>query len=204
VVFALGVFDIVFFATGLGSGHPAAAKSAKPTVAARRHAVHKPRPAPTASRTAGPAAVVLTPVGAEAFGPSGYGSGDNANLASLAIDDSTGTGWKTAWYRSAHFGNLQDGTGLMIDMGRRVTISSVTVLLGATPGADVELLTGKAPVVADLHLDATADDAGGQTLLRLARPLHAQYLLIWFTLLPRDSAGTFQASIYNVTVDGSR
>jgi hypothetical protein len=198
----VAVIDLLFFHVGLGSG--AAAKPAKPGVTARRHVTGKPRPAPTATHAAAPPPVVLIPVSAEAFGPTGPASGDNASAAALAIDDSTATAWNTAWYKTAHFGNLQDGTGLMIDMGRRVRISNVQVLLGASPGADVELLTGKAPALADLHVDAIADDAGGQTDLRLARPLRAQYLLIWFTLLPPDSSGTFQASIYNVTVEGPR
>lgn len=52
----------------------------------------------------------VTPASAQAFGPTGYGSGDNSRVAALAIDDSSATAWQTSWYRSAHFGNLQDGT----------------------------------------------------------------------------------------------
>jgi hypothetical protein len=36
----------------------------------------------------------------------------------------------------------------------------------------------------------------------LARHHRARYLLIWFTLLPSDSAGTFRASIYDVSLKG--
>jgi hypothetical protein len=32
--------------------------------------------------------------------------------------------------------------------------------------------------------------------------VRARYVLIWFTLLPPDSAGTFQAVVYNVTISG--
>jgi hypothetical protein len=37
-----------------------------------------------------------------------------------------------------------------------------------------------------------------------AQPAHGRYLLIWFTVLPPDSFGTFQASVYNVRVEGRR
>ena len=40
--------------------------------------------------------------------------------------------------------------------------------------------------------------------LRLSRPKRARYLLIWFTLLPPDSAGTFQVSVYNLVIMGTR
>jgi hypothetical protein len=202
------VIDLVFFHIGTGSGKPAAGSSGqRPAVTAHRRAGgHRPRPTPSATSTPGPAPVPLTPASAEAFGPTGPGSGDNASQASLAIDDSTATAWKTAWYRSAKFGNLQDGTGLLIDMGAADRISRVQVLLGATPGADVQLFTGNVPIKADMRLSATVDDASGDLPLSLNPARRARYLLIWFTLLPPNSnpAGTFQASVYNVTVDGTR
>ena len=37
---------------------------------------------------------------------------------------------------------------------------------------------------------------------RNTSPAQARYLLIWFTKLPPDSAGTYQASIYDITVRG--
>jgi len=38
--------------------------------------------------------------------------------------------------------------------------------------------------------------------LRLARPAHGRYVLIWFTRLPRNPGGTFQARVYNVRLTG--
>jgi hypothetical protein len=49
---------------------------------------------------------------------------------------------------------------------------------------------------------ASAANAGGTVRLRLARPVHARYLLIWFTSLPPDPAGTYQAKVYNVRLRG--
>ncbi len=49
---------------------------------------------------------------------------------------------------------------------------------------------------------AVATGAGGTVKLSLATPVHARYLLIWFTILPQDTSGTYQASVYAITVKG--
>ena len=82
----------------------------------------------------------LPPRNASAFDP--YGQGDNDQLAPLAIDRSLTTAWQTDWYASPTFGNLQPGTGLMLDMGRVVTITGAQILLAAPRGADFQLRAG--------------------------------------------------------------
>ena len=145
---------------------------------------------------------MLAPVSAAAFGPAGLGSGDNPRSASRAIDANTATAWTTDWYRTAQFGGLQADTGLRIDMGRPVTITSVRIVLGSARGADLQVLTGKASALTNRRPQASARDASGTVRLGLSRPHRARYLLIWFTLLPRASAGTFQASLYDVRLKG--
>ena len=49
---------------------------------------------------------------------------------------------------------------------------------------------------------ATATDAGGVVHLQLAAPAQGQYLLIWFTKLPPDSSGTFEAFVSGVSLKG--
>ena len=94
-------------------------------------------------------------------------------------------------------------TGLLIDMGHAVRITGVRVLLGSTRGANLAVRTEKAPSPATDESQATASDAGGAVRLRLSRPKRARYLLIWFTLLPPDQAGTFQVSVYNIALTGT-
>ena len=142
----------------------------------------------------------LTPASVAAFGPRG---GDDPQNAALAVRGNPATPWRTDWYTSPSFGNLYAGTGLLLDMGRTVTISSVRLSLGV-PGADLQLRAGGTPVLADLHTVATSTGAGGTVELSLTSPAHARYLLIWFTKLPPDNAGTYQASIYRITVRGQR
>ncbi len=155
------------------------------------------------SASPSPSPRVLIPVSASAFGPAGSGSGDNPQTAAMAIDASTATAWQTDWYRSAEFGNLKTWSGLLIDMGHAVRITSVRILLGSTPGADLAVRTEKVPSPATDQNQASASNAGGVVRLDLARPKRARYLLIWFTVLPPDPAGTFQVSVYNVSVRGT-
>ena len=140
---------------------------------------------------------------AASFDP--YGSGQNNRLARLAIDGNPATAWHTEWYASAKFGNLKPGTGLLIDMGRAVTITSARITLGRATGAKFEMRVGtSATSLADLRPVARVTGAGGQVHLRLAKPAHGRYVLIWFTRLPPDSSGTYEVSVYDVRLQGVR
>jgi hypothetical protein len=178
--------------------HHARQGGASPAPAAS-HAAAAPSTAPAPS--APPAAPVrtLTPVSATAFGP---GGGDNPQRAHLAIDGNRGSGWHSDWYTSARFGNLYPGTGLLLNMGRAVTITRVQVNLGRVSGAAFQVRVGTRPAMAQLRPVARAGNAGGVVRLRLGRPAHGRYVLLWFTRLPVDSAGTFQAGVYNVRLAG--
>ena len=145
---------------------------------------------------------VLTPVKAAAFGPGGTKVGDNPQHAAEVIDGSHATAWRSDWYTTAAFGNLKPGTGLLLDMGRRVTITSAQIVLGGIRGADVQLRAGNVPVLADLREVASAAGAGGTVRMWPHAAVRAKYVLIWFTRLPPDAAGTFQAGVYDVHLHG--
>jgi cytoskeletal protein RodZ len=161
-----------------------------------------PVPAAPVPAAADPAA--LTPAGVMAFGPRGTADGDNPQLAPLAVDGNPATAWITGGYASPRFANAQPGTGLLVDMGQVVTITSAEVTLGSAPGADFQMRAGNTPSLAQLPPVAVATNASGVMAVRFAAPVHARYVLIWFTKLPPAASGVFQASVYNVTVQGSR
>jgi len=159
----------------------------------------------TATTPAAPAAVpvrALAPVTATAFGVFGPGQSDNPRAASRAIDGRSATAWRTDWYTTARLGNLYPGTGLLLDMGHPVTVTSARISLGHARGARLQLRVGARPVLAALRPVAHAAHAGGVVHLQLARPAHGRYVLIWFTRLPRKPGGAFQASVYNVRLRG--
>jgi len=200
---ALAVAEIAVFHSSLGTSSSRTSHATAVGAATHRHAqAAAPTPAPTKSRAPARAARVLTPVSVSAFGPTGAGSGDDPQTASMTIDASTATAWSTDWYRTAQFGGLQAGTGLLIDMGHPVTITSARIILGSARGTDFQVRTGKVPALARMRPQASASDASGTVHLSVARPHRARYLLIWFTQLPPDSAGTFKASVYDVRLKG--
>jgi cytoskeletal protein RodZ len=174
---------------GQGTAGPAAAASPAPT------ASHGPAPATAPP----PAARALTPVSATAAGP---GGGDNPQLAYRAVDASHATAWRTDWYTTARFGNLYPGTGLRLDMGHRVTVTGVRISLGSAAGAALQIRVGAAHGLAQRPPAARAAGAAGVLRLRFSRPARGRYVLLWFTRLPADPAGTFQASVYNIKLTG--
>jgi len=87
-------------------------------------------------------------------------------------------------------------------MGRAVTITSVRINLGRVSGASFQLRAGAGPALTDLPPVARAANAGGVVRLRLTTPAHGRYVLVWFTRLPADPAGTFQAGVYNIRLEG--
>jgi cytoskeletal protein RodZ len=183
---------------GAAPGPSRAHRHVRPATALPR-ATHSATPSATPSA---PPVTTLTPASAAAFGPGGTAQGDNPQNAALALAGHPATPWHTSWYATATFANLRTGTGLLLDMGRPVTITSAQITLGSIPGADIELRAGNVPTLADLRTVARATNAGGVVQLRPAGPVPGRYLLIWFTLLPPDSSGTYQADISGVGLRG--
>ena len=84
-------------------------------------------------------------------------------------------------------------------MGKAVTVSRVTVRSG--PRAAPPCSCAGAALAA---LRPVASASGGGILVLAPRvPVHARYLLIWFTRLPPDGAGTYQATVNGISVTGS-
>jgi putative peptide zinc metalloprotease protein len=194
---------------------PAPAQAQEPARAqAPGQASALPRSASPARPAVRPArqVTVLTPVSASGFDPlSDQGSDpseENTALARYAIDGDPGTAWPTQYYLgSPFFGGLKTGSGLILDMGRQVRLSSVTVTFGPVPGADVAIEVGNddiaaAATLASFTTVATADGIGGTHVFRTARSSRGRYVLIWFTKLPPAGLDRFQAQIFNISIRG--
>ncbi|HEY7263185.1 MAG TPA: hypothetical protein VH589_17070 [Trebonia sp.] len=184
-----------------GSQTATAAPPATPTSQATASPVPTTAsPATTASPTA-PRVQTIVPVSAVAFGPNGTADGDDPQDAGRVLTGS-GTGWTTQWYATPNFGDLKPGTGLLLDMGRTVTITSVRLSLGSQPGAEVQLRLGTSPDSGSLRVVTTATATGQQLSLPLTAPASARYVLVWFTRLPPNGSGTYQVFLHSVTVQG--
>jgi hypothetical protein len=173
-----------------------------------------PSPRPTARRVH--RGVLLRPLSAHGFDPldtQGDPNDENDGLAGYAIDGDPATAWRSQYYLgNPVFGGLKTGSGLILDMGRRVRLRSVRVAFGNEPGAgsgaDVAIELGDsdtlaASTVGTFTTVGSADGVGGTHTFRTSSPARGRYLLIWFTRLPPVGPDRFQAEIYGITVRGS-
>jgi serine/threonine protein kinase len=155
--------------------------------------------------------VGLAPVSASGFHETSTGAG-------MAIDQSSRTAWDTQWYRgNPVFGGLRQGSGLMLDMGKTVTLSSVKVLFGPIPGADVQIMLGNTAspqvtgaTVSSFTTVGTATNVSSDHLFTVSSTASGRYLLIWFTKLPplagsvgkSQADSRYEAKIFNIIVRG--
>ena len=157
---------------------------------------------------------MLRPLSAHGFdalaSPGSDPSDENDALAAYAIDSDPNTAWHTQYYlRDPVFGGLKKGTGLILDMGSRVRLSSVTLSLGPASGADVAIEIGNDDTLAAVtlrtfHTTARANDIGWTYTFKTARQAEGRYVLIWFTKLPAVGPGRFEAQIFNIIIRGWR
>jgi eukaryotic-like serine/threonine-protein kinase len=154
------------------------------------------------SQTPGSAAAgaVIPIAAAEVFDPEGDGEPENDSKVPLAYDGDPSTAWSTLEYRgSPAFGNLKDGVGLRLDLGKSQSVAGVTIS-SIAPGATVEIRTADEPAdsldgfakAADATLEDTTD-------LTFAKPVTARFVLVWVTGLV-SSEGGFSADIAEVAV----
>jgi hypothetical protein len=166
---------------------------------------------PTTSASASAGGTVLTPVSDSTFNILGSDSEDSAQEAN-AIDGSASTFWGTDSYQNhANFGNLKAGTGLLIDMGKSVQLSSVDVSVGTICCTTAQIYLGNSAAMSKTALQnftLVGQKARGTGTLTypVSSKATGRYVLIWITgNLPPDpdQPGQYQGRIYNVVVRGS-
>jgi hypothetical protein len=152
---------------------------------------------------------LLTPVAAHGFDALNLADStdENTSQAAYAIDGNP-QGWSSQWYRTAKFGGYKTGSGLILDMGKPVRFSSVTVKFGSAVGADVQLKVGTSDTrsAANLYSMATvasATDIGGTYTFNVHSTVSGEYLVIWFTKLPPVGADKFMAQVFSVSIRGT-
>ena len=151
----------------------------------------------------------LTPVSATVYNPLGSSGDDDPADAPKAIDGSASTFWHTSYYLGHQFGNLKKGTGLVLDIGRPVRLSQVTIQFGASCCAHVVLEVGNSNTVSTATLSTftqvqSTSAAHGSTTFNVTKQATGRYVLIWITDLPplAGSPGQYETLIYNVTAHG--
>jgi cytoskeletal protein RodZ len=192
-------------ASAAAQASAAARASASASAAAQASASAAAKSSQEAAAKAEAGRVVSLPVAsATAFGPDGFADGDNPGNAKYAIARDAAQPWESQWYATPDFGMLKHGTGLLLDLGGKVTVTSVRLDLGQYGSTDLQIRVGNGTAPQDLKVAATASNVGGLVKLTLRHPAAARYVLLWFTQLPPDGAGHYQESVSNVVVSGHR
>jgi hypothetical protein len=162
---------------------------------------------PSSPSTAGSPSTgaVLQPVEGQSFNILGTGDEDPEH----AQDPISGTApaWQTQHYASAKFGGLKPGTGYLVDMGKSVKLSQVTVQFGSQCCADAAVYLGNSATKNKSALQnftkvAPAASVSDHHIYTINSNATGRYVLIWFTSLPPMN-GQFQAQIAHITVRGS-
>jgi hypothetical protein len=172
-----------------------------PPVVAR--AGHHPSPSASASAASLP---VSSAHGFDALNLSDSGN-ENDNQAANTLNGNA-EGWSSQAYFSAELGHLKAGTGLILDMGTVIKLSSITVRFGASPSADVQIKMGDSPTRSQDNVDsmatvASGTDVGGPHTFTAKGSTTGRYVVIWFTKMPLDSDGKYMAQIFNIVVRGT-
>ncbi|MGZ4650832.1 MAG: hypothetical protein ACXV3A_09895 [Kineosporiaceae bacterium] len=144
------------------------------------------------------------------------GSGSSRSASNIAplpasvssLDPSGGSGfrpagdrtWRTQTYQSADFGNLKSGVGLLLDLGARRAVRSVSFTVVGGPLA-VELRAGDHRGASESgYARVAADDgASGSTTFTVKDGGTHRYWLIWVTRLA-DQGGGYRAVIRDPAV----
>ena len=152
---------------------------------------------PTAGPSAGVGAVIdLTkaPVVVRDFDPAD-GTEQRGSVPN-AYDGDPSTAWTTDGYRTAAFGGLKTGVGLLLDLGRPTVVGAVKVGI-TVPGADVELRAAneRSPFADRYTVMARAEGAKQVATLTPSTATPARYWLVWLTRLPEGEDGRFREGV---------
>ena len=140
--------------------------------------------------TSGPVQLVAS----NAYDPEGDGQ-ENDGLVANATDGNVSTDWHTEHYRTAEFGNLKSGVGLVLDAGSPVRPSSITIE-SSMPGYIADIKAGES---SDGPFDTVSSpmEVGSRTTFQLSIDPARRYYLIWITKLPGDRR---RAAVNEVTI----
>jgi serine/threonine-protein kinase len=117
----------------------------------------------------------------DAYSSSGHPD-THADTAAYATDGSTSSSWTTQTYGDQNFGGLLTGLGLVLDAGRSVKLTSLTVQT-STPGFTAEIRTGSSPN-GPFSSDSSSKTVAGSSATFALNGASAQYYVVWITSLP--------------------
>jgi hypothetical protein len=143
--------------------------------------------------------------GATGFDPAPGNGEENSERAELAVDGDGSTAWNTETYYDP-FGpaGLKNGVGLLLDLGKPVDVSTVSVTVQGGP-TDLEWRVADrvGSGVDDFELVDEVSSADGRAVLRRpGEPVTARYVLVWLTSLPSVGGSNYRGEISEIVLRG--
>ena len=176
-----------------GGGAPAAPSGAQSSPSAST------APSPSATAGTSPARKPVEIAGVQALDPQGDDS-ENNDLAARAIDNDTGSAWRSERYDSAQFGGIKRGVGLAVDLGDPVDVSAVS-LTAPGSGGIVELRSADNPDYNGSNRVAQGRVGGsGKVVLTPGKAVRTRYLVVWFTRAPLQGNGEHRVIVAEIDV----
>jgi len=202
---AISTATLIMAAKITGSSPPAATTPPGQTVQSIGPTITQ-----TAPVTGQPVKVALTASNVRLVDPPrGNRAPQEVNDVGAAVDGDSSTAWTSQWYKSATFGSIKPGLGILIDLGQPTTVVNVQVDF-TVPGAGTEIYVG--------NTDPGATSAGDAQIMHTYRrigdeqvagstavlPIGAKtrYLLVFISSLPPQDghSGRFAIGINEITV----
>lgn len=158
-------------------------------------------PADTGSGTGDTAtSKIVTPEKVEDFDPEGDPPDEYPELVALVTDGKPDTSWHTSTY-DQQLGpqGLKDGVGVLLDLGRATTVTTVDVSFVESPtSAELYVLDRKPAGMAGLQPAARGTASGTSLTLTPDGDARGRYVIVWLTKLPRP--GGFRGGISEIVI----
>ncbi|MGW8377773.1 protein kinase family protein [Streptomyces sp. ODS28] len=129
--------------------------------------------------------------GAKDFDPQGDGA-ENPDSTGDAHDKDPSTYWLTNnYYGQPNFGNLKDGVGLILDLGKPRQVSQIKAnFMGKTSASFLAAPQSTTEMPTQLNAFTKVSSGSAETLtLKAKKPIKTQYVLLWLTKLPQSDTG---------------
>lgn len=148
--------------------------------------------------------------GVDDFDPFGEDLSENPEMTSLTTDGKANTSWITMWYTSPDLGGLKPGVGLLVDLGKVRTVSTVELSVGqGVTGVELYAAgrdTSQAPTQLDQmrRVSRETDASGANQQINVGSgSINTRWVLVWLTKLPPDDVeGHFRGRISEISVRG--
>ncbi|MFH9615343.1 protein kinase family protein [Streptomyces pratensis] len=142
----------------------------------------------------------VTIVGAEDYDPLGDGSEKPASTAN-AYDGDPSSVWNTDGYYTAAFGNLKEGVGIVLDLGKVQEVGNVDVSFLGNTSVELRTTDGSSIPQAPGGFTSVAQGSGTKVSLKPDKPVRARYVLVWLTKLPlSNDDGRYRGKVADIKI----